>query len=48
MSMELQVVEQETDLLKKALLLAALVTKAFKNAGWDLAVVGGSAVELKH
>jgi hypothetical protein len=43
---ELKSIEQEDDLLKKALLLAALVTKAFKAAGWDLVVVGGSAVEF--
>lgn len=42
----LEIVEQESDLLKKALLLAALVTQAFKKAGWDLVVVGGSAVEF--
>lgn len=43
---ELRRIEQEGDLLKKTLLLAALVTKAFKVAGWDLVVVGGSAVEF--
>jgi len=43
---EIECVEQEDDLLKKALLLSALVTKAFKVAGWDLVVVGGSAVEF--
>jgi hypothetical protein len=43
---ELKSIEQEDDLLKKALLLSALVTKSFKAAGWDLVVVGGSAVEF--
>ena len=34
------------DLLEKALKLSGLVTAVFREAGWDLVVVGGSAVEF--
>ena len=34
------------DLLERALRLAGLVTALFKAEGWDLVVVGGSAVEF--
>jgi hypothetical protein len=34
------------DLLEKAMKLSGLVTTVFKKAGWDLVVVGGSAVEF--
>lgn len=34
------------DILEKALKLAGLVTAIFRKAGWDLVVVGGSAVEF--
>lgn len=34
------------DLLEKGLKLAGLVTRVFHEAGWDLVVVGGSAVEF--
>jgi hypothetical protein len=39
-------IEQEQDLVVRALKLAALVTRAFAEEGWDLVVVGGSAVEF--
>jgi len=42
----LQKLEQTDDLLEKGLMLAGLVTSLFKEAGWDLVVVGGSAVEF--
>ncbi len=42
----LQEIEQTEDLLKKGMMLAGLVTSLFKEAGWDLVVVGGSAVEF--
>lgn len=35
-----------SDLLSKALKLAGLITRVFREAGWDLVVVGGSAVEF--
>lgn len=35
-----------SDLLSKALKLAGLVTRVFREAGWELVVVGGSAVEF--
>jgi hypothetical protein len=34
------------DLLERGLKLAGLVTRVFREAGWDLVVVGGSAVEF--
>jgi len=43
---ELQKVLDADDLLEKGLMLAGLVTSLFKDAGWDLVVVGGSAVEF--
>jgi len=35
-----------SDLLEKALKLSGLITRVFREAGWDLVVVGGSAVEF--
>jgi hypothetical protein len=35
-----------TDLLEKSMKLAGLVTSVFKEEGWQLIVVGGSAVEF--
>ena len=43
---ELQDIEATTDLLERALRLSGLVTRIFREAGWDLVVVGGSAVEF--
>jgi len=42
----LQDIETTADLLAKALKLAGLVTALFRKAGWELVVVGGSAVEF--
>ena len=39
-------IEATSDLLERALRLAGLVTRVFREAGWDLVVVGGSAVEF--
>ena len=39
-------IEATDDLLEKGLKLAGLVTGLFREAGWDLVVVGGSAVEF--
>jgi hypothetical protein len=39
-------IQSTHDLLEKALKLSGLVTTAFKEAGWELVVVGGSAVEF--
>jgi len=39
-------IEATSDLLVKALKLAGVVTGLFQNAGWNLVVVGGSAVEF--
>lgn len=39
-------IEATRDLLEKAMKLSGLVTNVFKEAGWDLVVVGGSAVEF--
>ena len=39
-------IEETSDLLEKALKLAGLVTQMFREAGWELVVVGGSAVEF--
>ncbi|MDD5483209.1 MAG: hypothetical protein PHP98_06110 [Kiritimatiellae bacterium] len=35
-----------SDLLSKALKLAGLITRLFREVGWELVVVGGSAVEF--
>jgi len=43
---ELQDIEETPDLLERALRLSGLVTRIFREAGWDLVVVGGSAVEF--
>lgn len=43
---EIRDIEATPDLLERALKLAGLVTRAFREAGWDLVVVGGSAVEF--
>lgn len=43
---EIKGIEQTRDPLTRGLLLAALVTRLFKAAGFDLVVVGGSAVEV--
>lgn len=43
---ELQTIETSQDLLERALRLSGLVTRIFREAGWDLVVVGGSAVEF--
>jgi len=42
----LEDIESTDDLLEKALKLAGLVTRLFADAGSDLVVVGGSAVEF--
>jgi hypothetical protein len=39
-------IENTPDLLERALMLAGLVTRLFRQAGIDLVVVGGSAVEF--
>jgi hypothetical protein len=39
-------IEATTDLLEKAMKLAGVVTSLFREAGWNLVVVGGSAVEF--
>ncbi len=39
-------IQSTRDLLEKAMRLSGLVTTVFKEAGWDLVVVGGSAVEF--
>lgn len=43
---EILSIESMPSLLEKSLALAGLVTRVFKDAGWDLVVVGGSAVEF--
>lgn len=43
---EIRNIEAIPDLLSRALQLAGLVTRLFRDAGWDLVVVGGSAVEF--
>jgi len=43
---ELRDIEATGDLLERALKLAGLVSRVFREAGWDLVVVGGSAVEF--
>jgi len=42
----LREIAETPDLLEKALKLSGLVTRVFREAGWDLVVVGGSAVEF--
>lgn len=42
----LQDIRETDDLLEKGLKLAGLVTTIFEEAGWELVVVGGSAVEF--
>jgi hypothetical protein len=39
-------IESTAELLERALKLAGLVTRVFGEAGWELVVVGGSAVEF--
>jgi len=39
-------IEAKSDLLEKAMKLAGVVTSLFCEAGWNLVVVGGSAVEF--
>lgn len=39
-------IQSTSDLLERALKLAGLVTTLFRDAGWELVVVGGSAVEF--
>ncbi len=39
-------IEATSDLLEKAMKLAGVVTSLFREAGWSLVVVGGSAVEF--
>jgi len=43
---DIEQIERCEDLLERALRLAGLVTALFKAEGWDLVVVGGSAVEF--
>ena len=43
---ELRDIEATQDLLARALMLAGLVSRIFREAGWELVVVGGSAVEF--
>ena len=43
---ELRDIESNGDLLEKALRLTGLVTRLFRDAGWELVVGGGSAVEF--
>lgn len=43
---ELRDIEATPDLLARALKLSGLVTRVFGEVGWDLVVVGGSAVEF--
>ncbi len=43
---QLRLVEQETDLARKALRLAMLVASLFREAGCETVVVGGSAIEF--
>lgn len=46
MIQDIRDIEATPDLLERALKLAGLVTRLFREAGWDLVVVGGSAVEF--
>jgi len=43
---QLSDIESTPNLLERGLKLAAVVTRLFREAGWDLVVVGGSAVEF--
>ncbi len=43
---EIRDIEETPDLLDRALRLSGLVTRVFREAGWELVVVGGSAVEF--
>jgi hypothetical protein len=43
---QLRLVEQETDLARKALRLAMLVASLFREVGCETVVVGGSAIEF--
>lgn len=43
---DLKEIEATGDLLERALKLAGLVSRVFGEAGWNLVVVGGSAVEF--
>jgi hypothetical protein len=43
---DIREIEATPDLLERALKLAGVVTRLFRDAGWDLVVVGGSAVEF--
>ena len=43
---EVRKIEETPDLLDRALRLSGLVTRIFREAGWELVVVGGSAVEF--
>lgn len=45
-SRKIRDIEATPDLLERALKLAGLVTALFREAGWELVVVGGSAVEF--
>jgi len=46
MKQAIQEIEQSKDLVAKALMLAAVISKLFAEEGCDLVVVGGSAVEF--
>jgi len=39
-------IEATQDLLARAVMLAGVVSRVFREAGWELVVVGGSAVEF--
>ncbi len=43
---DVRTIEATTDPLERTLLLAGLVTRLFREAGWPLVVVGGSAIEF--
>ncbi len=43
---EIEKIAAIPDLLSRALQLAGLLTRIFREAGWDLVVVGGAAVEF--
>ena len=43
---EISDILETSDLLSKALKLAGLISRVFREAGWELVVVGGSAVEF--
>lgn len=43
---EMQRIAATSDLLSRGLQLAAVVTRLFRQAGWELVVVGGSAIEF--